>query len=232
MTRLLTRLNCRSRSMRDALRHHRLAVSGWFVARAWLPLVNTTLSVTLATTTVTASITTALTPSLAHAADMNALNHSASAASAATFASNTSAGMGMGTAVPAVGMGTIFQTITALAIMIGVLFGAAWLARRLGYKPTPRGRILKTIANTSLGGKERVAVIEIGETWLVLGVAPGNVRLLHTLPADFPDTPLPASDDTGSPTPDPLTSAYGQRFRDALKSEIGKRFTSRSGGDK
>ena len=42
---------------------------------------------------------------------------------------------------------------------------------------------MKTIGGASLGGKERVAVVEIGDTWLVLGAAPGNVRLLHTMPA-------------------------------------------------
>ncbi|WP_153099125.1 flagellar biosynthetic protein FliO [Paraburkholderia hayleyella] len=180
------------------LAHH--VVQGWFLT---LPFASAAL-ITLA-------------PAHARAADMEAINHPAQVASA----------VGAGAAVPGVGLGSILQTITALIIMIGVLFGAAWLARRLGYKPVPRGRVLKTIAQTTLGGKERAVVLEIGETWLVLGVAPGNVRLLHTMPADQPVAePLPASGAN-----DPLSRAYGQRFRDALKGEIGKRFHSRSGGD-
>ena len=33
-----------------------------------------------------------------------------------------------------------------------------------------------------VGPKERVVLIEVGDTWLLLGVAASNVSLLHTLP--------------------------------------------------
>ena len=37
------------------------------------------------------------------------------------------------------------------------------------------------IGGVALGPKERLVLVEIGETWLVLGVAPGQVNTLHTL---------------------------------------------------
>ncbi|MGF6611808.1 flagellar biogenesis protein FliO [Paraburkholderia sp. WSM4175] len=85
---------------------------------------------------------------------------------------------------------------------------------------------MKTVGGASLGGKERVAVVEIGDTWLVLGAAPGNVRLLHTMPAGS------VSADTVAASPAPLSGTFGQRFRDALKSEVGKRFNAHGGGDR
>jgi flagellar protein FliO/FliZ len=92
---------------------------------------------------------------------------------------------------------------------------------------------VKTIGGASLGGKERVAVVEIGDTWLVLGAAPGNVRLLHTMPAGSaaPDvlTSTPAQNQGARA---PLPGTFSQRFRDALKSEIGKRFNAQGGGDR
>jgi flagellar protein FliO/FliZ len=122
-----------------------------------------------------------------------------------------------------------------LLVVIALVFGCAWLARRFGLQPGSRGGLVKTVGGASLGGKERVAVVEIGDTWLVLGAAPGNVRLLHTMPA-------------GSATPDalgitgqspqtqgaraPLPGTFGQRFRDALKGEVGKRFNAQGGGDR
>jgi flagellar protein FliO/FliZ len=157
----------------------------------------------------------------AHAADMNAVNH------AAQIASN----VGAGTAVPSLGVGAVLQTIVGLVVVIGLVFGCAWLARRFGLQPGARGGIVKTVGGTSLGGKERVAVVEIGDTWLVLGAAPGNVRLLHTMPAgSTTGTTLP----TGTAVPGvetPLSGTFGQRFRDALKHEAGKRFQRRAGGD-
>ncbi|RDK01782.1 flagellar biosynthetic protein FliO [Paraburkholderia lacunae] len=158
--------------------------------------------------------------SAAHAADMNAVNNAA----------NIASGVGAGTAVPALGVGAVLQTIVGLLVVIGLVFGCAWLARRFGWQPAKRGALVKTIGGASLGGKERVAVVEIGDTWLVLGTAPGNVRLLHTMPAgsvaiDPATSTQPAA--TGSAAS--LPGTFGQRFRDALKGEMGKRFNSFNG---
>jgi flagellar protein FliO/FliZ len=73
-----------------------------------------------------------------------------------------------------------------------------------------------------------VAVVEIGDTWLVLGAAPGNVRLLHTLPAgELPaGAVMPATGNNGLA----LSGTFAQRFRDALKSEASKRFSRHGGG--
>jgi flagellar protein FliO/FliZ len=162
-------------------------------------------------------------PLSALAADMNAVNNAASIAS----------GVGAGSAVPALGVGAVLQTVVGLAVVIGLVFGCAWLARRFGLQPGNRGGLVKTVGATSLGGKERVAVVEIGDTWLVLGAAPGNVRLLHTMPAgsaaiDGVTGTAPQNENARAPLP----GTFGQRFRDALKGEIGKRFNAQGGGDR
>ena len=182
-------------------------------------------------TVVTAVVTTAVTlcANLAHAADMNAVNNAAKIAS----------GVGAGTAVPALGVGAVLQTIVGLAVVIGLVFGFAWLARRFGLQPGQRGGVVKTIGGTSLGGKERVAVVEVGDTWLVLGAAPGNVRLLHTMPAgstkgsSFTGTPGEPGTTGVNPAggPDQLSGTFGQRFRDALKHEASRRFQRRDSGE-
>ena len=177
-------------------------------------------------------------PYAAHAADMNAINR------AAQVASN----VGAGTAVPALGAGAVLQTLLALVVVIGLVFGCAWLARRLGLQPgSQRGGLIKTIGATSLGGKERVAVVEIGDRWLVLGAAPGNVRLLYDMPAGSAHGGRGGNTGGGGgvgPEIDPATGApstgsgsglqgsFGQRFRDALKSETAKRLQRQSGGER
>jgi flagellar protein FliO/FliZ len=170
----------------------------------------------------------ALGPLTAYAADLKAVNQaaglSASAASAASgVATPGVATLGAGSAVPALGFGAVLQTVFGLALVIAVVFGCAWLARRLGLQNGPRNALVKTIGGATLGGKERVAVVEIGDTWLVLGAAPGNVRLLHTMPAG-------SAPQAAAAGPVPLSGSFGQRFRDALKSEAGKRFSRHDGG--
>ncbi|WP_063801254.1 flagellar biosynthetic protein FliO, partial [Burkholderia ubonensis] len=132
----------------------------------------------------------------------------------------------------------------------GLVFGCAWLARRFGFQPSRRGGALKVVASVAVGGKESATVVEIGDTWLVLGVAPGNVRLLHALPAGSAGgggapLGLPAGD--GLPrapgAPDgaarsvalgqyPEGASFGARFRDAMLGEAAKRFKRDGGKDR
>lgn len=167
------------------------------------------------------------------AADMNAVNHAASLAS----------GVVVGSAAPSLGVGAVLQTLVGLAVVIGLVFGCAWLARRFGLQPQRRGGALKIVASVAVGGKESATVVEIGDTWLVLGVASGNVRLLHTLPAGSAGvigapaggglTRSPgAPGGTAMSGPLPEGASFGARFRDAMLGEAAKRFKRDGGKDR
>ncbi|CAM2164370.1 flagellar biosynthetic protein FliO [Burkholderia orbicola] len=157
----------------------------------------------------------------AGAADMNAVNHPGSIASSVM----------VGSAAPSLGIGAVLQTLVGLAVVIGLVFACAWLARRFGFQPARRGGPLKVVSSVGLGAKESATIVEIGDTWLVLGVAPGNVRLLHTLPAG--SVAATATATAGSASADAsvggtssdagLPGTFGSRFRDALAGEAAKR---------
>lgn len=69
----------------------------------------------------------------------------------------------------------------SLLLILALFVLAAWLAKR--YLPQI-GKIgpVKIIGSTMLGAREKVVVVEVQDTWLVLGVGGGQVRTLHTLP--------------------------------------------------
>jgi flagellar protein FliO/FliZ len=139
--------------------------------------------------------------------------------------------VGAGTAVPSLGVGAVLQTLLGLAIVIAFVFGCAWLARKFGVAGGKRTGLVKVIGGASLGNKERVSVVEIGDTWLVLGAAPGNVRLLHTMPAGSVE--LAGTEAGVAPEPgQPLQGSFGQRLRDALAGEATKRLQKFAGGSK
>lgn len=175
----------------------------------------------LAMAAAAAAASAALVPAAA-AADMNAVNNAAKIAS----------GVGAGTAVPSVGVGAVLQTLVGLAVVVALVFVCAWLARRLGLQPTGRGQLVRTVGGVSLGGKERVAVVEIGDTWLVVGAAPGNVRLLHTMPAPTASASAAAGGDDDQATESALPGTFGSRFRAALGGEAKKRFFRPADGGK
>ena len=78
----------------------------------------------------------------------------------------------------------LVQAGWGLAVVIGLIFLFAWVVRRFGLQPSGNGRLLKVVSSVMVGQRERVVVVEIGDAWLVLGVAAGQVRTLHTMPAE------------------------------------------------
>jgi flagellar protein FliO/FliZ len=102
---------------------------------------------------------------------------------------------GSDAANPGIPAGTYLQATLALALIIGLLFGTAWLARKLsGGKGFGQGG-MKIVGGVALGPRERIVLVEVGETWLVIGIVPGQIRTLHQLPKG---TPLEAESAPGS----------------------------------
>ncbi len=84
----------------------------------------------------------------------------------------------------AVSAGSMLQTFAGLLLVLAVIGAAAWLFKRYAASPAAAAGTIKVIAAAAVGQRERVVLVEIGGTWLVLGVAPGQVRALHSMPKD------------------------------------------------
>ncbi len=96
---------------------------------------------------------------------------------------------------PGVSSGSYLQAALALILIIGVLLGAAWLARKVtGGKGFGQGG-MKVIGGVALGPRERLVLVEVGDTWLVIGLVPGQIRTLHQLPKGSQDALLEANSD-------------------------------------
>jgi flagellar protein FliO/FliZ len=95
--------------------------------------------------------------------------------------------------------GTYLQATLALILIIGLLFGTAWLARKLsGGKGFGQGG-MKIIGGVALGPRERIVLVEVGDTWLVIGIVPGQIRTLHQLPKGTTVDLDPAAGNTEAP---------------------------------
>lgn len=84
-------------------------------------------------------------------------------------------------AVPDLG-GSALSLILSLLLVFALLGGSLWLLKRLSAPRGAAGGLLKVVAATAVGTRERVVVLEVGSTWLVLGVAPGRVSALAEVP--------------------------------------------------
>lgn len=82
---------------------------------------------------------------------------------------------------PAVSSGSIVQIIFSLLLVLAAIVLVAWLLKRMNVAQQGSGHLLKILGGVSIGQRERIVLIEVKDTWLVVGVGPGQIRTLHTL---------------------------------------------------
>lgn len=93
-----------------------------------------------------------------------------------------------------------------LILIIGLIVLLAWLAGKTRMLQTARSSSkIKTLAILPMGIKEKIAVVQVGEKQLVLGITPHQITCLTEL-----DEPLSATEDKSEQIP----------FSDLLKKAI------------
>ena len=78
--------------------------------------------------------------------------------------------------------GSLLQTILSLGFVIALLVGLAWLLKRFGPKHITGGTTVKLVGALSVGARERILVVEVGDQWIVVGASPGRMNALATMP--------------------------------------------------
>ena len=115
------------------------------------------------------------------AAAWPAFGADAPAAANVTNAANTAATTAAG-AAPVASAGSMLQVMFGLIVVLGLMAGAAWMMRRMGMTGAGNSSAVKIIGGVNVGQRERVMVVEVGEQWIVVGVAAGRVNALSTMP--------------------------------------------------
>lgn len=94
----------------------------------------------------------------------------------------------------------VLRVIVTLILVLMVIMAGAWAVRRSGFGRSGNAHALRTVAMQNLGNRAWVAVVEVEDARLVLGVTAQQVTLLHTLPPR-------AADASGSRDPGSMASA-------------------------
>ncbi|MBU4610492.1 flagellar biosynthetic protein FliO [Achromobacter sp. GG226] len=111
---------------------------------------------------------------------------------------------------PLAGGAMMVRAMLGLAVVIGLILLCAWAARRMGIASrATAGMPARLVGSMALGPRERVIVLQVEDTWLVVGVTPGGMQTLHTLPAT-PEAPA-------------NTTPTAPVWRDVLQRAVGRR---------
>lgn len=107
-----------------------------------------------------------------------------------------------------VGLGNYLQMFFGLFIVVALIFGMAWFMRRMGSMNGMAAGNLKILGGISVGQRERIVLVQAGETQLLVGVAPGEIRTLHVL-----DEPITTQIESNSKD----SSGFAEKLHAAIK---------------
>jgi len=88
--------------------------------------------------------------------------------------------------------GSLFQVVPGLALVLGLIAACAWVAKRIGPARSGANAAIKFVSSQSLGGRDRVVIVEVNQQWLVLGVSPGRVNTLSQMNKPEAAEPAPS----------------------------------------
>ncbi len=84
---------------------------------------------------------------------------------------------------PGLDVWSAVQTFIALVFILALFFAIAFVLKKFnGGRPFGGNGTMRLLGGIALGTRERIVLLEVGETWLVVGIAPGQIRTLHTMP--------------------------------------------------
>ncbi len=69
----------------------------------------------------------------------------------------------------------------SLLVVLVVLAGSAWAARWLRQRQTSAGEPIEIVSGVTLGAKERVVLLRVGDEQVLVGVTPAGMRRLHVI---------------------------------------------------
>ncbi|WEJ63389.1 flagellar biosynthetic protein FliO [Thiomicrorhabdus lithotrophica] len=98
------------------------------------------------------------------------------------------------------------QIVLSLVLVLLIIFISAWLLRRYGRFPGVAEGNLKVLGALSVGQRERILLLQVGEDQILVGVTSSRISRLHQL-----EVPVEVKDNV------PVTSQFSQRLQDALK---------------
>ncbi|MBF0264281.1 MAG: flagellar biosynthetic protein FliO [Gammaproteobacteria bacterium] len=80
-----------------------------------------------------------------------------------------------------IGFSDFFSAFIALIVVVMLIFFLAWLGKRSGFVTSSGRQIIKIVDSTSIGYKEKIALIEVGDEQVLIGITPSRIDKLMVL---------------------------------------------------
>jgi len=98
------------------------------------------------------------------------------------------------------------QIMLSLVLVLLIIFLAAWILRRYSRFPGVADGNLKVIGALSVGQRERILLLQVGQEQILVGVTSSKITTLHQL-----EEAVKVKDNV------PISSQFSKRLQEALK---------------
>lgn len=110
-----------------------------------------------------------------------------SAAESVSAAARTSTTTPLSTAPTSLDLAT---TLGSLVLVIGLILGLAWLLKRMKVPALGQQKGMRIISQLTVGPKERIAVIQVGDEQFLIGITTQSIQTLAKLEKPLDDQEL------------------------------------------
>ena len=107
------------------------------------------------------------------------------------------------------------QLVIGLILVILLIMALAYIMRRVNGGGHRLGSHFRVVSGISLGSRERMILVQVGETQLLVGVAPGRVQTLLVLDEPIAVQPGPGDQGHGADSP------FARKLQGMLKRSAG-----------
>ncbi|NYT65043.1 flagellar biosynthetic protein FliO [Alcaligenaceae bacterium] len=86
----------------------------------------------------------------------------------------------------------VLRLVVSLIFVVLLILAIAWISRKSGWIRPKANQALKILSVQSVGTRAHVAILEVEDARLVVGITGNQINLLHTLPPAAPSLAEPA----------------------------------------
>ena len=91
--------------------------------------------------------------------------------------------------VDPVSTGYLLKLTFGLVLVVGIIFGLAWLMKKMQWTQHSQKGLIQIISAVSVSHRDRIALIQVGDEQILVGMSPGRMQTLHTLKSPLEVSP-------------------------------------------
>ena len=96
-------------------------------------------------------------------------------------------------AVDPISSSYMIKLTAGLVLVVGLVFFLAWLVKKTQLVQGSNVGLIKIVSAVSVGQRERIALIQVGEEQILVGLTPGKINKLHKMEKPVMAESLPST---------------------------------------